>query len=579
MNNAPAAASRGVMITLSDEELHDSPFNPRADYANLDELADSIRAVGGLLEPVLVRPRATLQNLARGDAGLDPVDGYEIVCGHRRRRACALVGIRVDCIVRAMSDAEAALAQMVENVQRENLNPFEEAAGFHRLIHVHGMKVDDVAAQVHRSRRRVYEYLTLLNLIEPARAAVLDKRIPIETALAIARVTGEGNQAKALQFALEQVHHDKSGYRTTVRELNERFTLDLAKSIFDTEDATLVPEAGACAACPRRSGNAPELFDDLLHDSDKQQPWQARVHLMRTGGQVCTDPDCYASKKAAHLQRKAEAERAAGAVVVTGNAAKQLLDARGELKDSCLTVTEARKFAKAAGLKEVPVVVVIDPRNGKSHKAVKRADLVKAGVKAAEAPAKAKGGNRAVAYAEQERQRKEREKTAEQRTAANIARLARLREAMRATPRSEFDLQLLAGFVFDAICGSQWDLRAAAANLGMSESDLHLQIAGHAETEPAELAELMLALVIGTSVQASPYRPDEPPELLDAACAHYGIEPDPPAAEATPTPSTAARAPKNAGKRRGKAKGETQEQNDDAGSAGGSAATGGELFH
>ncbi len=142
--------------------LEPGPFQPRGalDPAALQELADSIRA-RGILQPLLVRP--------------DPVaDGrFQIIAGERRWRAAALAGLHeVPGLVRALNDADAFAAALVENLQRQDLNPIEEAEGYNRLLDEFGITQEMVAQAVGKSRAHVSNMLRLLNLPGSVQAAV-----------------------------------------------------------------------------------------------------------------------------------------------------------------------------------------------------------------------------------------------------------------------------------------------------------------------------------------------------------------------------------------------------------------------
>ena len=121
----------------------------------LQELAASIRAQG-VLQPLLVRPNP------------DRNGRYQIIAGERRWRAAKLAGLHeLPCFIRAMSDAEAAAAALVENLQRQDLNPIEEAEGFRRLLDEFGLTQEDLGAAIGKSRSHVANLLRLLNLPEP----------------------------------------------------------------------------------------------------------------------------------------------------------------------------------------------------------------------------------------------------------------------------------------------------------------------------------------------------------------------------------------------------------------------------
>jgi ParB family transcriptional regulator, chromosome partitioning protein len=141
--------------------LDPSPFQPRAkfDGDNLRDLAESIRTQG-LLQPILVRPHP------------DTPTRYQIIAGERRWRAAAIVGLHeIPVICRKMTDVESAAAALVENLQRENLNPVEEAEGYQRLIHDFGLTHEALGATVGKSRAHVGNIVRLLALPD----AILDE--------------------------------------------------------------------------------------------------------------------------------------------------------------------------------------------------------------------------------------------------------------------------------------------------------------------------------------------------------------------------------------------------------------------
>jgi ParB family chromosome partitioning protein len=128
-------------------------YQPRVDMKaeTLRELADSIRSQG-IVQPIVVR-------------AMDGPNRFEIVAGERRWRAAQLAGLHeVPAIVRDVSDQVAASVALIENIQREQLNPLEEAQALHRLIHEFGMTHQDVAVSIGRSRASVSNLLRLLEL-------------------------------------------------------------------------------------------------------------------------------------------------------------------------------------------------------------------------------------------------------------------------------------------------------------------------------------------------------------------------------------------------------------------------------
>jgi ParB family transcriptional regulator, chromosome partitioning protein len=149
------------------EFLRPNPRNPRRLYAEveLDELAASIRE-RGIIQPILVRT-------VRG-----AIDAYEIIAGERRWRAAQRAGVHdVPVVLLEVSDREALELAIIENVQRTDLNPLEEALGYQTLMDEFGHGQDDVAKIVGKSRPHVGNTLRLLKLSEPIKAYILSGKL------------------------------------------------------------------------------------------------------------------------------------------------------------------------------------------------------------------------------------------------------------------------------------------------------------------------------------------------------------------------------------------------------------------
>jgi len=152
----PRLPAHGEQRLISIDQLHPSGFNPRKDFddAELTELADSIRSKG-LLQPIIARPDAQ-----RG--------GYEIVAGERRWRAAQKAAMHtVPVIVRELSDMEAAEFALIENVQRTDLNPIEEATGYTELMERFGYTQEQVSEVVGKGRSYLANMVRLLKLPQP----------------------------------------------------------------------------------------------------------------------------------------------------------------------------------------------------------------------------------------------------------------------------------------------------------------------------------------------------------------------------------------------------------------------------
>ena len=160
------AVSDGEPRSLSLDQLRAGRYQPRTriDEGSLYELAESIKAQG-VMQPVLVRPLREQR---------DGKEQFEIIAGERRFRAARLAGLdHVPVLVRDVSDEAAAAMALIENIQREDLNPLEEARGLWRLTEEFGMTHEAAARAVGRSRSATTNLLRLLNLCEPVQQMLL----------------------------------------------------------------------------------------------------------------------------------------------------------------------------------------------------------------------------------------------------------------------------------------------------------------------------------------------------------------------------------------------------------------------
>ena len=175
-SGAPAAdaALREVPIDL----LQRGRYQPRVDMRDdsLADLAESIKAQG-VVQPIVVRP---LPRQGDGEAR------YEIVAGERRWRAAQLAGLHaIPAVVRDIPDESAVAVALIENIQRENLNPIEEARALHRLVEEFGLTHEDAASAVGRSRTTVTNLLRLLELPRPVRTFLESRELDMGHARAL----------------------------------------------------------------------------------------------------------------------------------------------------------------------------------------------------------------------------------------------------------------------------------------------------------------------------------------------------------------------------------------------------------
>jgi ParB family chromosome partitioning protein len=218
----PSQAMPGAPSSLAVGQLQAGKYQPRTrmDEGALNELADSIRAQG-VMQPILVRPVGQ----QHGIHGIETV--YEIIAGERRYRAAQLAGLdMIPVLVRDVDDQAAAAMALIENIQREDLNPLEEAQGIQRLVTDFSFTHEQAAGAVGRSRSAVSNLLRLLNLAKPVQSMLMAGDIDMGHARALLAVDG------ATQITLASVVVAK---RMSVRE-TEKLVLRTT-----TEQANPVP--------------------------------------------------------------------------------------------------------------------------------------------------------------------------------------------------------------------------------------------------------------------------------------------------------------------------------------------------
>jgi len=280
---SPGSFVEGLPIDL----IEFSPDNVRRAH-NKDadaDLAADVKA-HGVLEPVLVRPHPKKPGR------------YDLRAGERRVRACQAAGLEtVPALVREMDDAEALRVTVIENLQREDLTPMESALALERL-HKHGWDDDAIGAEIGKSpgwvaRRRALNKLTAgwqKTLLDGQRGNV--REWPAAHLELIARLPEATQDAILIQFRREWQWESGRQIPTRAKLDHEigQYLRKTATAKWPLEDAELLPDAGACAACVKRSGAQPRLFEDL-------------------GGRAkddhCLDGQCWDKKTQAFVRRRA----------------------------------------------------------------------------------------------------------------------------------------------------------------------------------------------------------------------------------------------------------------------------------
>ena len=204
-----SATSPGLPASLLLNDMVPGTYQPRTrmDEGALYELAESIKAQG-IMQPILVRKVGQGTNAGK----------YEIIAGERRYRAAKLAGLdSVPVLVRDVPDEAAAAMSLIENIQREDLNPLEEAHGLQRLVKEFGLTHEQAAQAVGRSRSAASNLLRLLNLTDPVQTMLMAGDI-------------EMGHARAL-LALERAAQITAANQVAAKKLSVRETENLVKKL------------------------------------------------------------------------------------------------------------------------------------------------------------------------------------------------------------------------------------------------------------------------------------------------------------------------------------------------------------
>lgn len=384
----------GQLIRPDINMLHPSSTNPRKsfDAAGLNDLAASIKAQD-IMTPILCRvmPEAMAQRL-------NTLAQLEIVAGERRWRAAKIAGLTdVPVLLRDLTDDQVVSLQIIENLQRENLNAIDEAEGFGAL-QAQGMSGHQIAEAVGKDKAYVYAKLKLLALCEHGRGLLRQGELIESIALLVARIPVEEFQLDALKHVTERDPdtQETMTFRAAKAFIQQGYTKNLAKAPFDIADATLIAEAGTCIDCPARLGNQPECPAGSAN--------------------VCTNAKCHESKRQAHNVRllalpddtpRVEIQRAPSSIGGPINWTDY--DHAGYRLLSGINYHDKRatgaQRSYATWLKDngesVPLAVHVDPFNGDARIIASKLDLIAASERIEAKHAEKAGQQRLDVVAEQ----------------------------------------------------------------------------------------------------------------------------------------------------------------------------------
>ena len=251
------SAAQPVILNLMEIEPNKDQARKHFDDEALSELADSI-AQHGVLQPLLVRP------IIGG--------GYQLVAGERRWRASRIAGLtQVPAIIKELSDTDAAVISLIENLQREDLNPVEEAFGFESLIKDFNLTQEEAAQRVGKSRPAVANALRLLKLPESVLDLVRENKLSAGHAKALASLNDENLIVTTAQTVIEKglsVRETEKLVKSLTAEKKEKKKVAARNTFFDEVELSLNNSLGRKARVITKNGKESGTLEIAFFDKD-----------------------------------------------------------------------------------------------------------------------------------------------------------------------------------------------------------------------------------------------------------------------------------------------------------------------
>ena len=251
------SGAQAVKLNIMDIEPNKEQARKQFDEAALSELADSI-AQHGVLQPLIVRP------IFGG--------GYQLIAGERRWRASRLAGLsQVPVIIKELSDDEAAVISLIENLQREDLNPVEEALGFASLIKDFSLTQEEAAQKVGKSRPVVANALRLLKLPEKVLDYIREGKLSAGHARAIAAIENEKTALFAAETVIEKgmsVRETEKFVKGLISEKKPQKSKSSRNSFFDEVELSLNNSLGRKAKVITKNGKENGTLEIAFYDKD-----------------------------------------------------------------------------------------------------------------------------------------------------------------------------------------------------------------------------------------------------------------------------------------------------------------------
>lgn len=334
-------------------------YRRRVSPQKLEEMAESMRT-HGVLEPIVVRPDP------RDDAG-----GVELVFGEQRLKAAHIAGLEhIPTIVRDYADTEIRELRLIENEHRSDVHPLDQAEEYSALT-AQGYTPQLLAERLGQPVRYVLERLALNSLCEQGRKFLEAERISLAVATLVASLPTKKMQESALERVAPEFGIDgMMSLKDARAEIEDGVMLELGEAPFKLDDAALVPKAGPCTTCKKRSGNQAELFADAKSKD------------------MCLDSACYEQKLDAVWKLRVKSAKAEGVTVLNAKESAEALrnshwsDGEFQKADDTVRIGKGNKKVKTLLGKEAPITLARDERTGLAVELVPR-KLVEQAVKAA----------------------------------------------------------------------------------------------------------------------------------------------------------------------------------------------------
>jgi len=486
-------------------------FKPEA----LEEMASSIREKG-VIQAVTVRPVSCIEDEARRkEAGNAK---YELVVGERRWRGSKIAAkTTIPSVIRMLDDHDALKLQIIENAQREDPDPLEEAEQYDALLKSGKSTVDELAAQIGKSRATIYGRIKLLGLPERVKEALRAGKITPQVALLIARIPNPKVAEEAAIRILKGDYNGPFSFRQVQALIAEEYMTQLKGAPFDPKDKTLVPDAGPCALCPKRTGNQKELFSDVSR------------------ADVCTDPICFRQKCEAARLRVLETAKQEGKIVLSPEDSAELFPYRGgqlkheapvvELDTACPFEPKKtwRQIVARLPKGERPDVIVAADREGKLHELVGRKEAGEAARALDIAqPHETRGNMSATSVAQRKAMREAREKHERTIRAVDLAVTALIQKQAKAKDNKALSrLVLMLAVKFSSHDTARRVNKRHGYTTPKKDGDVRNYFLAQAKKAAADPLPFALETMLW---QSALFMSHEFPSAMTDACKIYGID-------------------------------------------------------